>query len=92
MDERDTNKTCAAPEGFSNVGIALANPEHAIRETLLEGMKSKNMEEIDIQTKLAAWQARMGKKREAEAEQGRLEAQKRQQQEFMRLTSKRVRK
>ena len=42
------------------------------------------MEEIDITLKLIAWQERMGKKREAEAEQKRLEAEKKRQQYLQR--------
>ena len=42
------------------------------------------MEEIDIQTTLAAWGQRMDKKREAEAEQKRLEAEKKRQQYLQR--------
>ena len=88
MEEFDINKTCARPRGFSNIDMAPANPEHAIREALLEGMKSKSMEEIDIHAKLAAWQQRMDKKREAEAEQKRLEAEKKRQQYLQRTTMK----
>ena len=42
------------------------------------------MEEVDIQHQLAAWQVRMNKKREAEAEQKRLEAEKKRQQSLPR--------
>ena len=42
------------------------------------------MEEIDIQNKLADWQQRMDKKREAEQEQKRLEAEKQRQQYLQR--------
>ena len=46
------------------------------------------MEEIDIHAKLAAWEQRMDKKREAEAEQKRLEAEKKRQQYLQRTTMK----
>ena len=46
------------------------------------------MEEIDIQNKLAAWEQRMDKKREAEAEQKRLEAEKKRQAHPQRTTMK----
>ena len=42
------------------------------------------MQEIDIQHKLADWQQRMDKKREAEQEQKRLEAEKKRQQYLQR--------
>ena len=84
MEESDIYKTCACPGGFSNIDIAPANPEHALRQTMQEGMRIKNMEEIDIQNKLAAWQERMDKKREAEAEQRCLEAEKKNQQYLQR--------
>ena len=79
---------CACPGGFSNIGIAPANPERALRETMQEGMRIKNMEEIDIHAKLAAWEQRMDKKREAEAEQKRLEAEKKRQAYLQRTTMK----
>ena len=46
------------------------------------------MEEIDIRAKLAAWEQRMDKKREAEAEQKRLEAEKKRQQYYLQRTGK----
>ena len=88
MEESDIDKTCARPGGFSNIDIAPWNPEHAIRQALQEGVRIKGMEEIDIQNKLAAWEQRMDKKREAEAEQKRLEAEKKRQQYLQRTTMK----
>ena len=46
------------------------------------------MDEIDIQNKLADWQVRMQKRREAEAEQKRLEAEKKRQAYLQRTTMK----
>ena len=42
------------------------------------------MDEIDIQNKLADWQVRMQKRREAEEERKRLEAEKQRQQYLQR--------
>lgn len=42
------------------------------------------MQEIDIQSKLADWQKRMDAKREAEAAQARLDAEKKRQQHLRR--------
>ena len=46
------------------------------------------MEELDIKLKLNAWQERMNKKREAEEEEKRLEAEKERQKYLLQRTGR----
>ena len=46
------------------------------------------MQEIDIQNKLADWQVRMQKRREAEEERKRIEVEKQRQQYLLQRTGR----